>query len=108
MAEKGDPNGPVRGLDWRTHVISNDEASTANFVLAEKNRVPPGFEDYWQQESERIQSLRSDVEIFLSPRFVSQVVGITSDRHATNLAYKWLASELSDLGWDVGLVRFRS
>ena len=103
LPEKGDPNGPVWDLDWRTHVIPNEEESITDFVLAEKNGVPPDFETYWQQESERIQSLRSDVKTFLSPMFVSQVVGLTNDQHATNLAYEWLADELRDLGWDVGL-----
>ncbi len=90
-------------LHWRTHVVSDEEESTAIFVLEQPPWSKSSFETYWREEEERIATLRSTAKIQPSPRFVGQVPDVLVDRPATSLAYKWLADELRALGWDIGL-----
>ena len=85
------------GLHIHTRSLPSGEQSSVRFGMGPEEEFD--VLSYWEEEYSRLRQVRPDSSTGLAPIVKSCALEVFQGRPATALAHRWLAGELSEMGW---------
>ena len=85
------------GLHIHTKSLPPTEQSSVEFDTGPEEKLDVW--SYWEEEYSRLRQVRPDSSTELAPIVNSCALDVFQGRPATAIAHRWLAGELSEMGW---------
>ena len=87
------------GLTWRSRSLHVGENSFAAFTLGDQNGAIDDRMSYFEDEANRLKTLRPESDVEYSLSVVLTVLDVFGFLPATELATRWLNDDLREVGW---------